>query len=301
MSIRELKEMEQAARRIHAKGPRHVVVKGGHLDGPPVDVCFDGRQFQYLEGERIETKSLHGTGCTFASAITAELAKGTEVTEAVRRAKAYITAAIRLAEPIGHGFGPTHHFALLYQQAARDDVIVQLEQAVAQLQEGEIAGLVPEAGSNLGLALPRAATLLDVAAWEGRIMRVGEHIHAVGGPRFGASRQVGTIILGTMHVDPRYRSAMDIRDGEDVFQACQAVNLRIAQLPQQDASAGGKGHQDSNPASGVAETIQGLGTVPDIIYDLGMAGKAAMMWVLGHDAIEVADKVLRIRYRLPTH
>jgi hydroxymethylpyrimidine/phosphomethylpyrimidine kinase len=119
MPIHDLADMEQAARRIHAKGPRYVVVKGGHLTGPPTDVMFDGSGFQYLEGERITTKSLHGTGCTFASAITAELAKGAEVVAAVRRAKAYITTAIRLAQPIGHGFGPTHHFGELYAQAAR--------------------------------------------------------------------------------------------------------------------------------------------------------------------------------------
>jgi hydroxymethylpyrimidine/phosphomethylpyrimidine kinase len=123
MPIQSVDDMERAARRIHAKGPRYVVVKGGHLAGPPIDVLFDGDAFQYLEGERIETKSLHGTGCTFASAITAELAKGAEVGAAVRRAKAYITTAIRLAPPLGHGFGPTHHFGELYAQAGRDDFI----------------------------------------------------------------------------------------------------------------------------------------------------------------------------------
>jgi hydroxymethylpyrimidine/phosphomethylpyrimidine kinase len=117
MTIHNIDDMAQAARRIHAKGPRYVVVKGGHLAGPPTDILFDGQALQYLEGERIETKSLHGTGCTFASAITAELAKGAEVTAAVRRAKAYITTAIRLAPPVGHGFGPTHHLGELYLQA----------------------------------------------------------------------------------------------------------------------------------------------------------------------------------------
>ena len=180
LSIGNVAEMEQAARRIHAKGSRHVVVKGGHLDGPPIDVFFDGQRFQYFAGERIETKSLHGTGCTFASAIAAELAKGAEVTDAVRRAKAYITTAIRLAEPIGHGFGPTHHFGALYHQAARYDIILQLEEAVTQLREGRIAALIPEVQSNLGLALPHATTLLEVAAWEGRIVRVGERYPSCG-------------------------------------------------------------------------------------------------------------------------
>jgi hydroxymethylpyrimidine kinase/phosphomethylpyrimidine kinase len=298
MSIRTLEEMEQAARRIHTNGPTHVVVKGGHLDGPPIDVFFDGQRFQYFEGERIATKSLHGTGCTFASAIAAELAKGAEVTEAVRRAKAYITTAIRLAEPIGHGFGPTHHLGALYHHAARYDILQQLEEAVTHLRAGGIAALIPEVQSNLGLALPQAVTRQEVAAWEGRIVRVGENIRSVGGPRFGVSRHVATTILTAMRFDSRYRSAMNIRYGEDILQACQAANLRIARFSRRDEPIEAQSHEDLTLAWGVAEAIQGMGTVPDIIYDLGEVGKEAMVRVLGHDAVEVARKVLMIRHRL---
>jgi hydroxymethylpyrimidine kinase / phosphomethylpyrimidine kinase / thiamine-phosphate diphosphorylase len=301
MPIRHLSEMEQAARRIHAKGPRHVVVKGGHLDGPPTDVFFDGERFQYLEGERIETKSLHGTGCTFASAIAAELAKGAEVTDAVRQAKAYITTAIRLAEPIGHGFGPTHHFGALYRQAARYDILLQLEEAVTQLRAGGIATLIPEVRSNLGLALPHAATLLEVAAWDGRIVRVGDNIHPVGSPRFGASRHVATMILAAMRVDPRYRSAMNIRYGEDVLQACQATNLRIAPLAHQPEPVEAQRRKGWSWFCAMAEALLGMGTIPDIAYDLGGVGQEAMVWVLGHDAVEVARKVLMIRHHLSSH
>ena len=298
MPIHHLSEMEQAARRIHAKGPRHVVVKGGHLDGPPIDVFFDGERFQYLEGERIETKSLHGTGCTFASAIAAELAKGAEVTDAVRQAKAYITTAIRLAEPIGHGFGPTHHFGALYRQAARYDILSQLEEAVTQLRAGGIATLIPEVRSNLGLALPHAATLLEVAAWDGRIVRVGDNIHPVGSPRFGASRHVATMILAAMRVDPRYRSAMNIRYGEDVLQACQATNLRIALLAHRHEPVEAQRREGWSWVCAMAEALLGMGTIPDITYDLGGVGQEAMVWVLGHDAVEVARKILMIRHHL---
>jgi hydroxymethylpyrimidine kinase / phosphomethylpyrimidine kinase / thiamine-phosphate diphosphorylase len=298
MPIRNLGEMEQAARRIHDNGPRYVVVKGGHLDGPPVDVLFDGRTFQYLEGERIETKSLHGTGCTFASAIAAELAKGAEVSDAVRRAKAFITTAIRLAEPIGHGFGPTHHLGALYNQAARYDIVLQLEHAVAELRAGSIAALIPEVGSNLGVALSHATTPQDVAAWEGRIVRVGEAILPVGSPRFGASRHIATIILTAMRADPTWRSAMNIRYTEDVLQACHATNLRTAKLAPQDEPVATMQGEAFTLVTGVTETIRRMGTVPDIIYDIGDVGKEAMVRVLGRDASDVARKVLLIRSHL---
>jgi hydroxymethylpyrimidine kinase / phosphomethylpyrimidine kinase / thiamine-phosphate diphosphorylase len=301
MTIRNVEEMEQAARRIHAMGSRHVVVKGGHLEGPPVDVFFDGQRFQYFEGERIETKSLHGTGCTFASAIAAELANGVKVSDAVCRAKAYITTAIRLAEPLGHGFGPTHHFGALYRQAARYDMLLQLEEAVAQLRGGGIAALIPEVQSNLGLALPHATMLQEVAAWEGRIVRVGGDICPVGSPRFGASRHVATIILAALRVDGQCRSAMNIRYGEDILQACRAANLRLAPLSSWHKPIATPGREAPSGASGMPEAGLGVGGVPDISYECGTVGQEAMVWVHGQDALEVSRKVLMIRRHLASH
>lgn len=109
-SISTLEEMREAARAIHAQGPRYVVVKGGHREAEPVDVYFDGEHFVELSVQRIETQHTHGTGCTFSSAITAFLARGATVEQAVRSAKQYITEAIRHAPGIGHGHGPVEHF-----------------------------------------------------------------------------------------------------------------------------------------------------------------------------------------------
>jgi hydroxymethylpyrimidine/phosphomethylpyrimidine kinase len=114
LAITTVTEMEQAAQMIHAMGPRWVLVKGGHLQGDSVDVLFDGAQYQYFTAPRIETRHTHGTGCTFASAIAAGLAKGLSVPEAVQQAKDYITTALRHAPGLGNGHGPVHHFATWY-------------------------------------------------------------------------------------------------------------------------------------------------------------------------------------------
>lgn len=99
-----------AARRIHALGPRHVIVKGGHLDGPTSDdLLFDGQRFEVLSGRRIATRHTHGTGCTFSAAIAAELAAGRSPLEAARAARAFVQGAIEHAEPIGAGHGPLNH------------------------------------------------------------------------------------------------------------------------------------------------------------------------------------------------
>ena len=101
--------MRDAARVIAGFGPRWVLVKGGHLAGDPVDLLFDGTRTWRYAGERIATPHTHGTGCTLASAIASYLALGTEVPEAVTRAKDYVTGAIRAGFPLGAGIGPVDH------------------------------------------------------------------------------------------------------------------------------------------------------------------------------------------------
>jgi hydroxymethylpyrimidine/phosphomethylpyrimidine kinase len=106
--IATLREMEDAARRIADLGPRHVVVKGGHLAGDATDVLYDGAAVTRVAGERLPATRTHGTGCVFAAAITAGLAAGQPVEHAVRRAKAFVTEAIRHGLPLGRGVGPAN-------------------------------------------------------------------------------------------------------------------------------------------------------------------------------------------------
>ena len=107
--IAGLADMREAARALHALGPRYVLVKGGHLDDGATDVLFDGESFLELTAERIESQNTHGTGCTLSAAIAAWLAHGHAVPEAVARAKDYVTGAIRHGLEVGKGFGPTNH------------------------------------------------------------------------------------------------------------------------------------------------------------------------------------------------
>ena len=108
--ITSVVDARQAAREIvHELSARIAVVKGGHLEGPALDVYYDGRTFHELVAERISTANTHGTGCTLSAAIAAYLARGLGPLEAVRRAKQYLTKALLHAYPIGHGHGPLNH------------------------------------------------------------------------------------------------------------------------------------------------------------------------------------------------
>jgi hydroxymethylpyrimidine/phosphomethylpyrimidine kinase len=109
MTIKDVADMEAAARKIVEMGARAVIVKGGHMERA-VDVLFDGAQITQLAGDRPKEETLHGTGCTFAAAIAAQLASGRSLIEAATLAKAYIMKAIEKAYATGKGRTPLDHF-----------------------------------------------------------------------------------------------------------------------------------------------------------------------------------------------
>lgn len=114
LTIRSLADARRAAKALHGLGCRHVLIKGGHLsERPATDLLYDGRFFRVYRGEWIDTPHTHGTGCTYAAALSAHLALGTPLPDAVDAAKRYVTEAIRHAPAIGRGRGPTHHFYFL--------------------------------------------------------------------------------------------------------------------------------------------------------------------------------------------
>jgi hydroxymethylpyrimidine kinase/phosphomethylpyrimidine kinase len=104
--------MVRAAEKLASLGAANVLVKGGHLRGDALDVLrLASGEVREFPAARIETRHTHGSGCTYSAAITAELAKGTVLAEAVARAKAFITEAIRTAPGLGAGEGPLNHHA----------------------------------------------------------------------------------------------------------------------------------------------------------------------------------------------
>ena len=120
--IRTVSDLADAARALRSLGPKAVLVKGGHMAGPALDVLFDGREIREYSAPRIETTHTHGSGCTFSAAIAAYLAHGHEMGQAVAKAKRFITEAIRRARPLGRGSGPTNHLAFLERLPALDQL-----------------------------------------------------------------------------------------------------------------------------------------------------------------------------------
>lgn len=109
--VNDVASMKEAALRIAGFGAKAVLVKGGHLAGAAVDVLYSEGRFEEFSAPRYDTPHTHGTGCSYSSAITALLAQGVELPEAVAQAKRWISEAIRTNPGLGAGHGPVNHFA----------------------------------------------------------------------------------------------------------------------------------------------------------------------------------------------
>lgn len=115
IEVKSESDAKEAAKRVHGMGAKYVLVKGGHLEAKEgaeyaVDYLFDGEEFEEFSAPRFPTKNTHGTGCTYSSAIAAYLARGETPLDAVRKAKRYLTEAIRRSFNLGEGHGPLNHF-----------------------------------------------------------------------------------------------------------------------------------------------------------------------------------------------
>jgi hydroxymethylpyrimidine/phosphomethylpyrimidine kinase len=294
--IRSIEDAKAAAKEIAGMGPKAVIVKGGHLPGEKaIDILFYEGVFQLFEAERVETTATHGTGCTFSSAIAAELAKGTEMVDAIGVAKAFINTSIRFGLPIGHGHGPVNPMANLYNEAAKYRVLKQVKTAVEILEaHHEVSTLIPESQTNIVMALPQAVDPLDVAGVRGRIVRVGQQVKASACPEFGASSHVARTVLAAMKHEQAIKAGMNIRYSENLIAVCTRLGFTVSSYDRKEEPVEIKQIEGRTTRWGAEQAITKIGRVPQVIYHTGDWGKEPMIILLGTNAPEVAEMAVKI-------
>ncbi|MEM3552265.1 MAG: bifunctional hydroxymethylpyrimidine kinase/phosphomethylpyrimidine kinase [Candidatus Bathyarchaeia archaeon] len=296
-NVESLDEAREAAKQINALGAEAVVIKGGHLKTEDVvyDVLYYKGEFKIFKSERIQTKNTHGTGCVFASAITAFLAKNKNIKEAVERAKEFVLNAIQFSYSIGKGVGPVNPMAYIYREAEKYEVLKLIENAVEMLESNpEVALLIPESQSNIGMALSYSKSIMDVAAIPGRIVKLNGKVKASAYPRFGASKHIANTIITVMKKDPEFRSAMNIKYSKKLIELCKNLGLKISFYDRSEEPPEIKEKEGLTTIWGTQEAIKKVEGIPDVIYHGGDYGKEPMIIILGRNPIEVAQKVIQL-------
>ncbi|HIE34157.1 MAG TPA: bifunctional hydroxymethylpyrimidine kinase/phosphomethylpyrimidine kinase [Candidatus Altiarchaeales archaeon] len=287
IKIRDLKGMEIAAKKIG-----NCVVKGGHLNFTDI-LHYNGKQYRFES--KIKWKGqIHGTGCAFASAITAGLANGLGVVESVRNAKEFMDSIICRNFSIGSGLPITDTSCIRlgrhYMNEGKYGVIENIEMAMLRfINEINSYKLVPQVGINIAMGLPDSKGIEDVAGISGRLVRDEKRIVPVGTIEFGGSSHMGRVVLTVMKFDPEKRAAMNIRLSDEILNACRKLNLKISDFDRDDQPGDMKTME-----WGTSHSIKKIGSVPDVIYDKGGLGKEAMIRILGKNALDVVDTAIRI-------
>jgi hydroxymethylpyrimidine/phosphomethylpyrimidine kinase len=294
--VKGLEDQKRAAKEIAELGARAVVVKGGHVDGPVArDVLYFNGDYIVLESERIQTKNTHGTGCTFASAIAAHLAHGTEIVQAVRKAKEFVTDAIRYGLDLGKGSGPVNPLWATLRKAWLYEAIENVRVATEVLERVDgIGWICPESMINLAEVVPYGSSNDDVVGIPGRIVNVGGRLRASSCPRPGGSRHVASAVLVAHSLDRRVRAAMNVRYDERILESAVRLGMSVSSYDRSREPPEIKNVEGMSIRWGVREAFNQAGKVTDIVYHLGDFGKEPMITIFGEDAVDVVKKLLRI-------
>ncbi|MDW7650761.1 MAG: bifunctional hydroxymethylpyrimidine kinase/phosphomethylpyrimidine kinase [Bacillota bacterium] len=228
-NIKTADDMAAAAKDIHKLGPHTVLVKGGHLAGENmIDIFYDGKTIHRFAEQKLDTIHTHGTGCTYAAAIAAHLAKGLSPLDAVSRSKQFITAAISHGICIGSGYGPTNPMGALYRQAESGTVIDDLQNALAYLQKTpQAASLLAPGLSNLFACRENAAVSADVASFPAPLLRSGDKPEAVGSPLFDSAQQPGEQLLSAHRKNPTIQGMITLKNTPEIISAARKQGLNI--------------------------------------------------------------------------
>ncbi|MEM4543645.1 MAG: bifunctional hydroxymethylpyrimidine kinase/phosphomethylpyrimidine kinase [Nitrososphaerota archaeon] len=301
IKIENLEDQKKAARLIADLGPRSVVVKGGHINSSIVsDVLYYDGEFRVYSGERVETRNTHGTGCTFASAIAAQLAKGYDIPNAVKTAKRFVTDAIKYGLPIGGGHGPVNPTGKIFEYSERFHVLENIRKALESLEKSEWASeFIPESQSNLVMAIESAETLYDVAGIPGRIVKIDKNVKASSHPWFNASKHVARAVLTVMNYFPYIRAAMNIKYSEEIVKTAIKLGMSVSSYDRREEPPEIKKIEGYSIPWGVKTALEKTGGKPvDMIYHLGDWGKEPMIIIFGEDAVEVVRKLEKIKSEL---
>jgi hydroxymethylpyrimidine kinase/phosphomethylpyrimidine kinase len=296
VEINDMSEGIEAAKKLCKLGAKNVIVKGGDFNKNIVtDVLLLGRSGQVIEitNPRINIKESHGSGCNFSAAVTAFLARGFGLEEACTLANEYVHDAIKNVVMLGRGLPITNPLSIIYKDAMRHRVLVDLQAAVDRLVSLEgFFHLIPETQTNFAFALPDATSHLDVAAVRGRIVRAGNTPIQVSRVEFGASRHMASAVLAYMSVRPSMRAVINIRFEQEILAACKSL-FRTSSYNRTKEPRDIKKKEGSTISWGTRAALA-KSFAADAIYHKGDIGKEAMITLFGRSPAEVVYKIEQV-------
>ncbi len=286
--ITNLDDAIEVAKTLFEKYKTNILIKGGHLKGEAIDILYNG-ELKLFKSQRV-SGCTHGTGCSFSAAITACLAKGEELEEAIKKAKDFIIKSIRNSYRIGKKYCPVNSLSILEEKAKRWETYRELKESVKELISLNPLHLIPEVGSNFVYSLPYPYNkdINDVAGVDGRIVKTKRRVVPVGDIDFGVSDHLARAILTYMEFYPEVRSCLNIKYSEETIEKAKKY-FKVSFYDRRKEPEDVKKREGATIPWGVREALK-FGKV-DIIYHLGDYGKEPMILIFGKNPKEVLEKL----------
>ncbi|MDR0198579.1 MAG: bifunctional hydroxymethylpyrimidine kinase/phosphomethylpyrimidine kinase [Methanomassiliicoccaceae archaeon] len=283
MTIRNEDDAMRACE-LMGKSGTSVYLKGGHIDSAMVvDTLYHAAEFKRFEYPRLE-RAGHGGGCTLSAYITAGLAKGTDMMNSIINAREMIQRSIASMYAVGKGNKIVNSAVNIRPAYMDGDITDGMEAVVDNMLKIVPASWVSPVGMNIAYATSGAKDPGDVAAVDGKISIFNNRPARVGAIRFGAAEHISYMILAAMRFDKDMRAAMDIDYNEDILNVMEEVGMNITSVDRDR-------YPDARLGELTAFAIRDLGSMPDVIYDMGTYKRGPMIRMLGKDLADLRKKI----------
>jgi len=296
IKISKFKDAEEAAKTLSSMGPETVVIKGLFKNsGKSIDLVYHLGKIYKLEMDLIENITIHGAGCSFSSAITANLAKGLGILESIKLAKKFVWDAIKHSIEVGKGIKIVNQMAEIYKDTEKEKVRQELWKAYQELRKiKSITSFIPETRTNFVYSLPEPKDINDVAGFPGRLIIVDEELIAYHRPEFGASNHMARFVLEANKMDKNIRSAINLKYSDQLIKNAVSIGLDVVEVNRDKEPLDIKKIEGESIQWIVREAFAIKGYMPDIIYDKGTIGKESMIRILGKEPKEIVEKIKKI-------
>ncbi len=290
-TVTDLDSAEAAARQLMAFGPKAVLVKGGHGDGDPIDLLYDGGEATLWSRRRLK-REIHGTGCTLSSLLVSFLVLGYGLKEAFAAAEQRMEKTMAGSYTLfRHGYSYLSPGRVGADQASRFQVMESLKEARDRLKVLNPVHLVPEVQMNMGFAVEGARGVDDVAAFPGRIGAHRGRLIFKEPPEFGASSHVARLILNCMKFFPHVRSAANLRFEEAFIDRARAAGMEVLYFDRKGEPEALKSAEGRSLDFLMTEALKSRGAAPDVIYDRGDVGKEPIMRLFARTPLELISRM----------
>ncbi len=289
ITIKNKQDLLRCASKIQDLGVKNVIITGiTFKKGEISDFVLEDLKKYFISGKKLEQVN-HGSGCNFSSALTAAIASGMNIRNAVKFAKKFTYNSIKNSKKIGKGIPVTH------STRKTDTNKKILEDAIHDFQNfKEIYSIIPECQTNFVYAKEKIKSTKDILGVSGRIVKAGKDVVVAGSLEYGGSKHVASALLEIAKKFPQMRSAINVKYDPNLINIGRKNGLVVKNYDRSKEPHNVKRKENESIFWGIKQAIKNSNIPPDIIFHKGDFGKEPMILIFGRDPSEVVEKVSKI-------